>query len=145
MTVTVSSHPAPDVVATLLAAHGLPTEDVTPPMLAHFFVADEGGEPRGVVGLQIAGDVALLRSLAVVHHARGQGLGAALVRQAEVHARAQGVGTLYLLTTDAAAFFDRQGYTAVARDQAPEAIRATAQFSGICCRSATLMRKRLDG
>lgn len=143
MTLTVTSHPRLDTVALLLAANGLPSEDVEPSMLAHFFEAVEAGEPRGVVGLQLAGDVGLLRSLAVVHQARGQGLGAALVRHAHAHARAQGVRTLYLLTTDAAAFFARHGYVAVDRATAPEAIRGTAQFRSIVCSSATLMRKDL--
>lgn len=145
MTLTITSHPALETVAMLLTAHGLPAQDIEPPMLAHFFEADEAGEPRGVVGLQLAGDVALLRSLAVVHQARGQGLGAALVRHAEAHARRQGVRTLFLLTTDAAAFFARQGFEAVPRASAPGGIAATAQFSSICCSSATLMRKALGG
>lgn len=145
MTLTITSHPALETVAMLLAAHGLPSQDIEPPMLAHFFEADEAGEPRGVVGLQLASDVALLRSLAVVHQARGQGLGAALVRHAEAHARRQGVRTLFLLTTDAAAFFARHGYEVVPRASAPPGIAATAQFSSICCGSATLMRKALGG
>lgn len=143
MTLRITSHPPLETVAMLLAANGLPSEDVEPPMLAHFFEAGEADEPRGVVGLQLAGDVGLLRSLAVVHQARGQGLGAALVEHAEAHARGLGVRTLFLLTTDASAFFGRHGYVAVDRATAPDAIRATAQFSSICCRSATLMRKDL--
>lgn len=136
-------HPDAGLVSALLDAHGLPTEDLTPAMLWDFVVAADGAEPCGVVGLQREGDVALLRSLAVVHQARGQGLGAALVAQAETRAAAAGVRTLYLLTTDASGFFARLGYTPIARAEAPDAIRATAQFSSICCRSATLMRKPL--
>lgn len=137
----VTWHPEAALVGALLGAHGLPVEDITATMLPDFVVATHGGEPCGVVGLQRAGDVALLRSLAVVHHARGHGLGAALVGLAEARAAEAGVRAVYLLTTDAAAFFARLGYAPVDRADAPEAIRATAQFSSICCSSATLMRK----
>lgn len=141
MTPTFVAGPSPAVVGALLGAHGLPADDITPAMLADFRVAERDGEPCGLVGLQRAGDVALLRSLAVAHQARGRGLGAALVAEAEGVAAGLGVRTLYLLTTDAAPFFARLGYVAIPRSDAPEGIRATAQFSSICCGSATLMTK----
>lgn len=143
MTPTFTAHPPAALVTALLEAHGLPTEDLTPAMLPDFVVAEAAGTPSGVVGLQRAGDVALLRSLAVVHDARGQGLGAALVAEAEARAAAAGVTAVYLMTTDAAAFFTRLGYAPIARAEAPAGIQATAQFSTIC-RSATLMRKGLS-
>ncbi|MFN7980049.1 MAG: arsenic resistance N-acetyltransferase ArsN2 [Vicinamibacterales bacterium] len=139
-TPVVTWHPEAALVGALLGAHGLPVEDITAAMLPDFAVASRDGEPCGVVGLQRDGDVALLRSLAVVHRARGQGLGATLVGLAEARAADAGVRSLYLLTTDAANFFARLGYAPVARADAPEPIRATAQFSSICS-SATLMRK----
>ena len=143
MTPTFTVNPPAPLVAALLDAHGLPTEDLTAAMLEDFVVAEAAGTPNGVVGLQRAGDVALLRSLAVVHDARGQGLGAALVAEAEARAAAAGVTALYLMTTDAAPFFARLGYAPVARAEAPAGIQATAQFSTICT-SATLMRKGLS-
>ena len=143
MTPTFTANPPAPLVAALLDAHGLPTEDLTADMLPDFVVAETAGTPCGVVGLQRAGDVALLRSLAVVHDARGLGLGAALVAEAEARAAAAGVTALYLMTTDAAAFFARLGYAPIARAEAPAGIRATAQYSTIC-RSATLMRKPLS-
>lgn len=141
MTPRLDWHPEAAVVGALLGAHGLPTEDITAAMLPDFVVATRDGEPCGVAGLQRDGRVALLRSLAVVHDARGQGLGATLVAAIEARAAANGVAALYLLTTDAAAFFAGLGYAPMARAEAPDAIQATAQFSSICCSSATLMRK----
>lgn len=145
MTPRFVADPSPALVGALLGANGLPADDITPAMLADFRVAETGGEPCGLVGLQRAGEVALLRSLAVAHQARGRGLGAALVAEAEQVARTHGVRTLYLLTTDAGAFFARLGYAAIPRTEAPEAIRATAQFSSIVCSSATLMTKVIAG
>ena len=85
----------------------------------------------------------MLRSLAVEPEHRNSGLGISLVSDAETWAAERGVETLYLLTTTAAQFFARLGYEAVPRFEAPAAIAATAQFSGLCPASSTFMRKVL--
>ena len=127
----------------LLTTCGLPTSDLSsnnPPQLYGYRVE---GELVGTVGLEPFGSAALLRSLAVAPAQRGKRLGQMLVASAEDHATAQGVTTLYLLTTTAAAFFAGLGYTPAERAQAPAAIRATPQFAGLCPASATFMSKRL--
>lgn len=45
----------------------------------HFFGLGTKEEPEGVVGLELFGTVALLRSLAVVSSRRGAGLGSKLL------------------------------------------------------------------
>jgi len=57
----------------LLTLCGLPQEDLTPQHLRHFFVMKEKGELIGVVGLDVLGQVGLLRSLAVDPGYRKQG------------------------------------------------------------------------
>ena len=49
-----------------------------------------------------------------------------------------------LLTTTAASFFAKRGYRPLARDEAPAAVRATAEFRSICPASATCMGKSLE-
>lgn len=66
-----------------------------------------------------------------------------LVSNAETWAAAQGVKTLYLLTTTAVAFFVRLGYEVISRSEAPLAIAATGQFAALCPASSTFMRKVL--
>ena len=97
-----------------------------------------------MVGLELFGEVALLRSLAVASSRRGSGLGSRLVAHAERHARDQGVQSLFLLTTTAEKFFLRRGYTRIPRDEAPAAIKGTREFSGICPASSAFMVKNLD-
>jgi amino-acid N-acetyltransferase len=122
--------PAGAEVLRLLGEAGLPTADLTPPHLEHFFGCGPEHAPAGVVGLEIHGPGALLRSLVVAESARGQGCGKALVAEAERHARDCGVERVYLLTTTAAKFFGRLGYVALARDEAPETTgRATKTLS----------------
>jgi amino-acid N-acetyltransferase len=130
--------------ARLLAAAQLPTSDLSEQHCEHFFFCGPASAPVGLVGLELFGDVALLRSLAVAAAARSAGTGSALVRHAEDHARASGVRVLYLLTTTAEPFFARHGYARAPRDTAPEAIRATREFAGLCPASSALMFKPLQ-
>jgi amino-acid N-acetyltransferase len=127
----------------LLAAAGLPTEDLTAAHCEHFFFAGAAAEPTGLVGLELHGDVALLRSLVVAPSRRGTGEGVALLKHAEDHARQRGARALYLLTTTAESFFANLGYQRAPRDSAPAAIRATREFAGICPSSSTFMTRQL--
>lgn len=131
-------------VQPLLAAAGLPTDDLDEaPGLRLFGLRRDDGGWIGVVGLQPLDGAALLRSLAVIPAERGRGVGGQLVAAAEAHAAQAGWHDLYLLTTDAAAFFAGLGYAVIARDEAPVAVRRTRQFMQLCPASAQLMRKRL--
>jgi amino-acid N-acetyltransferase len=137
------SRPSESAVKRLLAESGLPTADITAGHLSHFFGCGPGAELHGVVGLEPYGRVALLRSLAVEPASRGAGMGAGLLRHAERHAQGLGIGALYLLTATAEKFFERRGYSRIPREEAPEAIRRTSEFSGICPASSAFMMKRL--
>lgn len=133
--------PAEADVKQLLAESGLPTADITAQHLHHFFGCGSEGKLEGVVGLELYGDAALLRSLAVRAAQRGSGLGSGLVEHAEGYAREKGVKSLYLLTTTAEAFFRRRGYVSIPREEAPAAIAGTREFSGICPASSAFMVK----
>jgi amino-acid N-acetyltransferase len=130
-------------VERLLAQSHLPTADLTPALLQHFLAYGTPEDPVGVVGLELYGPVALLRSLAVAAHHRGVGLGRKLIAAAEVRARSHGVQELCLLTTTAERFFTRLGYERAEREAAPASIRGTNEFTTLCPASAVFMRKRL--
>src|SRR3989304_2917757 len=78
--------------------------------LGAFLVAADGERVIGSAGLELYGDVALLRSVAVDEGFRGQGLGRRLVTAALANARRLGVREGALLTTSAAPFFRRLGF-----------------------------------
>ncbi|WP_254840318.1 arsenic resistance N-acetyltransferase ArsN2 [Natronomonas marina] len=141
-----SIHPATDdelgYVESLLDAADLPTADVRSGD-ATFYLARRGGERVGVGGLEVHGADGLLRSLVVEESARGEGIGNALCTGLEGEAGRAGVGTLFLLTTTAAAFFAARGYERVERSAVPTAIRGTAQFGELCPATATCLRKGL--
>jgi amino-acid N-acetyltransferase len=127
----------------LLQAQGLPISDITDAHLEHFFFAGSDGSPNGLVGLEIYGADALLRSLVVGEDARGQGLGATLLHHAEQYAALNGVRSLYLLTTTAETFFKRLGYERIDRSRAPSTIQQTFEFAGLCPASSAFMVKFL--
>jgi amino-acid N-acetyltransferase len=106
----IRGRPLRSAAVALLAAEGLPVADLTDAHLEHFFCAGFDGSPTALVGLEIYGTDALLRSLVVGADARTKGLGSALVRHAEHYAAARHVQAIYLLTTTAEAFFERLGY-----------------------------------
>ena len=130
-------------VETLLSANHLPTSDLQDNPKVTLFGCMADAQLGGVVGLELHGQVALLRSLAVPATERGSGLGAALVSHAEQYAARQGVDTIFLLTTTAAGFFERHGYSHVSRQTAPAAITGTSQFSDLCPSSSAFMAKSL--
>jgi amino-acid N-acetyltransferase len=139
----IAAHPKLDPVKALLASMSLPTADLTEAHCRDFFYTGPPEAPTGLVGLEMLGDVALLRSLAVSPADRNSGAGSALVRRAEEHARSHGVRVVYLLTTTAEGFFARRGYGTAARETAPAAIRATREFAGLCPASSVFMSKQL--
>lgn len=127
-------------IAALLSQHGLPIVGAAE-HLAHFIVAEEAGAMAGVAGLEVYGDAALLRSVAVAEP--GTGLGSALVTAAIDHARAVGVHDVILLTTTAARFFPRFGFARIEREAVPAALLASEEFRGACPASAETLALRL--
>ena len=130
-------------VLALLEAEGLPASDLTEAHLEHFFFTGSDGAPSALVGLEIYGEAALLRSLIVNAAARTQGLGSALVLHAEEYAAAHQVRALYLLTTSAETYFEHRGYRRIDRAEAPPAIKSTCEFASLCPSSSAFMIKRL--
>ncbi|ANQ86873.1 GCN5-related N-acetyltransferase [Azoarcus olearius] len=131
-----------DVIA-LLSECGLPVQDISASSHHLFFGLRDHGALVGAVGLEPYAKVGLLRSLAVAPAYRGRGLGEALVRHVEAFSASHGVEDLFLLTSTAEHFFATLGYRRTPRSDAPEAIRATAQFAGLCPCSAAFMSKPL--
>lgn len=143
MSLPVFRSPAETTVRRLLGEAKLPASDLRAGQMENFFGCGAEDAPKGVVGLEILGEDALLRSLAVDPSAQGRGCAKALVAEAERHARERGVRRLYLLTTTAADFFAHLGYKTLGREEAPEAIRATSEFSMLCPASSVLMLKEI--
>ena len=129
-----------EAIRTLLVEAELPSEDFAQ-HLQHFLVAKQKSDLVGAVGLEIYGELGLLRSLVVDSSHRGQGLGIKLCQQIFAYAQGQGVKKLYLLTTTAADFFPKLGFNTIDRDSVPPAIQTTEEFASICPATAVCMAK----
>ncbi len=98
----------------------------------------------GCVAIEMVGDVALLRMLAVAPERRGEGLGYVLVEAATERARSQGVRHLYLVTDGAQGYFgEKLGFAAIDRKDVVAPIQATAEYALARSKDATWMRKEL--
>ncbi len=126
-------------VAALLAEAGLPlpgAEDRPVQMR----VLERDGRVLACAGYELAGEAALLRSVAVTEGSRGGGLGRELVRGILAELGGLGVNRVYLLTLDAAPFFARFGFEMIDRGAVPEGVQASREFEIHCCDTAQVMR-----
>jgi amino-acid N-acetyltransferase len=132
-----------ETVVDLLDRSGLPTAGVAD-NFAQFLVAEADGRLVGVVGLELYGRSALLRSAAVEESWRGSGLGRVLVERALDLARDRGIADVYLLTTTAEHYFPKFGFVCVRRDEVAQDVRSSVEFQTSCPASATAMRKHVQ-
>jgi amino-acid N-acetyltransferase len=125
----------------LLQQHQLPVADLDDDKLIYIFLDEE--KVIGTAGLEIFEDCGLLRSVSIIKEQQGKGLGQKLNDQVEQYAKESGINCLYLLTTTAKDFFEKQGYCPVSREDAPEPVKQTAEFASLCPSSAVLMKKKI--
>ena len=129
-------------VERLLVESALPLDGVRE-ALPDFVVAEAEGDLVGVAGLEVRQEDALLRSVAVRPEWRSRGVGRQLVTRAIANAESRGLRALYLLTTTAERYFPSFGFETIARDEVPQPIRETREFTDACPVSATVMCCRL--
>jgi arsenate reductase len=130
-------------IEALIRASALPAEVVRDRFPEAYVVARRGGDVVGVAALETHDHAALLRSVAVAPGERGRGTGIALVGDRLATARANGLASVYLLTTTAAPLFRRFGFADADRASAPAALTASPEFAALCPSSATCMRLEL--
>jgi amino-acid N-acetyltransferase len=127
-------------LAVLLAQANLSADDL-PINLGTFLLSfTEENTLVGAAGLEPLGTLGLLRSVAVASAYRGQYIGQTLVDGLLHAARHNGLTHLYLLTTTADSYFERLGFERVSRDNVPDEVQQTSQFSSLCPSSAVVMR-----
>jgi amino-acid N-acetyltransferase len=139
----IRGRPPRSTATALLQSQGLPVSDITDEHLEHFFFVGSDGSPIGLVGLELHGTDALLRSLVVGENSRSNGLGSALVEHAEQYAATKGVRSIYLMTTTAELFFKRLGYQRIDRSEGAPSIKETSEFASLCPASSAFMIKQL--
>ncbi|MEZ0608081.1 arsenic resistance N-acetyltransferase ArsN2 [Fibrella sp. WM1] len=129
----------PALVALLTQAE-LPTTDLPADLSTFLLAQSEEGDLIGAAGIEPLGEVGLLRSVAVSPDFRGQYIGQTLVDGLLQAAQHNGLTDVYLLTTTADAYFERLGFGYVSRNNVPEAIAQTQQFTTLCPDSSVVMQ-----
>jgi amino-acid N-acetyltransferase len=129
-------------IENLLRENDLPYEDIGSKMDC-MFIAYVNERIVGIGGIEVYDRHALLRSLVIEKEFRGKGYGKNLCLKLVDQARELGVSELYLLTTTANTFFEKLGFSVINRNDAPEVIRKTDEFSSLCPSSAICMRKKI--
>ena len=133
-----------EAVLGLLEEAGLPSDG-----LADYWdtvlVARLAGRVVGCAAVEIYGDGALLRSVAVSADCRGEGVGVVLTEAALALAGEWGGGAqaVFLLTETASEFFRRFGFRTVSRDGVPSGVRNSLEFTTLCPSGARAMALRL--
>jgi len=132
---------ASDVLRLLVENH-LPVEGLTE-HLPTTIVARQDGQIVGSAALEVYPDAALMRSVAVAPRLHGQGLGRQLADAAIKLAQDLGLPAIYLLTTTAERYFPRFGFERIDRQDVPDTVKASVEFTSACPSTATVMRKSL--
>lgn len=130
-------------VEALLLANKLPTEGAQA-HLSNYLLALSDGDVVGCAGVEVYGSVALLRSVAVAPGLHHQGVGRLLLQTMLQQAKERGISSLHLLTTTAPEYFARFGFKPAKVEDAPSALKASAEFQGACPASAAFMSLALQ-
>ena len=112
--------------------------------IAHFRVGRVGGQIVAVGGLEIYGEQALLRSIAVDAEQRNKAYGKQTVRDLCQSAQLAGIHDVYLKTVSATPFFEGLGFHVITNEQLPKSVKKSSQFRGACPASATVMHLALS-
>jgi N-acetylglutamate synthase-like GNAT family acetyltransferase len=130
-------------VREVLAAAGLVGEPARDEQFPSFYVLHNERGLIGAVALEVLGDDAVLRALAVNPDARGQGYGWVLADMAVGQARWRGVRRIYLLTESASDFFAAKfGFRVVDRSTLSKQVAGSETFTA--SRGNGLVAMRLD-
>ena len=131
-----------DGLKAALKKAGLPYGDIEAPG-RYFWRFEEDDVPVGFGGIEVHGEIAVLRSLVILPPVRRHGLGSAITAVLEGEAVALGGRTLYLLTTDEAPFFAHQGFQPCSLDTVPPAVAACEELAASHPGAVTVMMKPL--
>lgn len=126
-------------VKELLRDAGLPTDGVADHFGEAYAVADAGGQVVAAAGVEIHDGYGLLRSVVVSPDWQGLGLGEQVVRDRLRWAEERKLRGVVLLTTTAAGYFPRLGFIPAAREDVPEAVRSSSEFTSVCPASAAVL------
>jgi amino-acid N-acetyltransferase len=127
-----------DAFRTLLKSSNLPADDLDfkRDLLVGYYESDA---LVGTGGLEVYGPYALLRSLSVRMGLRGKSVGTTITEFLLTEAKKKKLKAIYLLTETAHEFFLKKGFRDVKREEVPDEVKSSSEFSRVCPTSAAVM------
>lgn len=131
-----------DLIEKLLRQNDLPYQDIRTGDKCDkdFFLVYDNSLLVGCIGLEKFDGIALLRSMVVKEEFRNRGYGKQICDSLIKYAKRQDIKELYLLTITAKDFFEKIGFKVIERNFAPDAIKNTTEFLGLCPASAVCLK-----
>ncbi|BEV72725.1 hypothetical protein THUN1379_22070 [Paludibacterium sp. THUN1379] len=126
-------------IRNLLTANRLPVQGALNHLM-NFVVATENGRVIGAIGMEVYGDIGLIRSLVVSSHMRGKSVAKRLLRALIERARAKQIGALYLLSGPTDGLFFAHGFDKMARADMPTKLYVSSELQGASSSSTTALR-----
>ncbi|TDR73248.1 GNAT family N-acetyltransferase [Paludibacterium purpuratum] len=126
-------------IRNLLTANRLPVQGALNHLM-HFVVATENGRVVGAIGMEVYGDIGLIRSLVVASNMRGKSVAKRLLRSLIERARAKQIGALYLLSGNTDSLFAAHGFEKMARADMPTKLYVSSELQGTSSSSTTALR-----
>ncbi|HLK29981.1 MAG TPA: arsenic resistance N-acetyltransferase ArsN2 [Puia sp.] len=126
----------------LLQQSDLPVEDISSDKV-EFIVAIDSENIVGCIGIESYGTDGLLRSFAVAENFRSNNIGNELLQHLIMYSEQKNIKTLHLLTTTAEKYFLKKSFAIHNRNEAPQTIKQTTEFSEICPSSSVYMQLQL--
>lgn len=142
ITITPATNTHRQAIINLLTENKLPVEDL-PSSLDNFVIALDDGAIIGAAGLEAYGTFGLLRSVVVAQAYRNKQVAAQLLAAIEVEAKVHAMQGIFLLTETAPQYFTKKGFETITRDEVPDAVKASSEFSHVCPVSAVVMKKSI--
>ncbi len=129
-------------VRLLLQENKLPYEDIDKHFV-DFILAKENNKIVGAIGIERYNNIGLLRSFVVTKLFRNKKIGNKLLNFLLKKSIDEGIENIYLLTTTADKYFLNNGFKIENRDNIPDLIKQTKEFSTICPLSAVAMSLKI--
>jgi amino-acid N-acetyltransferase len=131
-------------VLDILSRENLPRDGVEDHFGGFLVARDGGGKILGCAGLERHGDIALLRSAAVLPEHQGRGVGRKLIRELLDRAASGGVAEVALLTTTAKDYFETGfGFAEAERSRYQSRLANSPEWNLPRCSSAAFMTLKL--
>ena len=131
-------------IISLLSGSGLPISDIATSRIDFIIATNSENTIIGCIGVEQFDSHALLRSFAVNKEYRNLQIGTGLYNRLLSYSAQSGILELHLLTTTAERYFASKGFISSKRENVPDSIKTTTEFTSICPSSSAYMSLRID-